>query len=52
MARALDEGGMVWEGKACYTDLEELLRDLDEGIARWTEKSILVVEEHGKRGTD
>src|SRR5262249_30185294 len=33
MARALDEGGMVWEGKARYTGLDELLRDLDEGIA-------------------
>lgn len=37
MARALDIGGMVWEGKTSYTDLDELLRDLDEGIAQWTE---------------
>jgi SOS-response transcriptional repressor LexA len=36
MARALDEGGIVWEGKSRYTGLDELLRDLDEGIARWT----------------
>jgi SOS-response transcriptional repressor LexA len=36
MARALDEGGMVWEGKTSYTGLDELLRDLDQGIARWT----------------
>ena len=35
MARALDEGGIVWEGKTNYTDLDALLRDLDEGIAQW-----------------
>lgn len=38
MARALDEGGMVWEGKDRYTDMDELLRDMDEGIARWTQQ--------------
>ena len=36
MARALDDGGMVWEGKSRYTSLDEMLRDLDEGIAWWT----------------
>jgi SOS-response transcriptional repressor LexA len=35
MARALDEGGMVWEGKDSYSSVEELLRDLDTGIAQW-----------------
>ena len=35
MARALDEGGMVWEGKDSYPTVEELLRDLDAGIAQW-----------------
>ena len=39
MARALDEGGMVWEGKESYTGLDELLQDLDEGIARWSEEN-------------
>ncbi len=39
MARALDEGGMVWEGKDNYTGMDELLRGLDEGIARWTEEN-------------
>jgi hypothetical protein len=34
MARALDEGGMVWEGKVHYTGMDELLRDLDEGLAQ------------------
>ena len=36
MARALDEGGIVWEGKTSYADLDELLSDLNEGIAQWT----------------
>jgi SOS-response transcriptional repressor LexA len=36
MARALDEGGMVWEGKTSYASLDELLSDLDEGIAQST----------------
>ena len=35
MARALDEGGLVWEGKARYRSLHELLIDLDRGIATW-----------------
>jgi repressor LexA len=39
MARALDEGGMVWEGREHYTDLDELLQDLNEGIERWTEEN-------------
>jgi SOS-response transcriptional repressor LexA len=36
MARALDEGGMVWEGKTSYASVDELLSDLNEGIAQWT----------------
>jgi len=35
MARALDEGGLVWEGKARYSSLHALLSDLDRGIATW-----------------
>jgi hypothetical protein len=38
MARALDEGGMVWEGKTHYASLDELLSDLNEGIAQWTKE--------------
>jgi hypothetical protein len=38
MARALDEGGMEWEGKTSYADLDDLLSDLDEGIAQWIKK--------------
>ena len=39
MARALDEGGMVWEGKERYQNMDELLRALNEGIARWREEN-------------
>jgi hypothetical protein len=39
LARMLDEGGILWEGKENYTDLDELLRDVNEGIARWMEKN-------------
>lgn len=34
-ARALDEGGQIWEGKRKYSSLEDALKDLDRGIARW-----------------
>ena len=37
-ARALDEGGQIWEGKRKYSSLEDALKDLDWGIARWLKK--------------
>ncbi len=33
--RALDEGGMVWEGDASYRSVDEALAALDAGIAAW-----------------
>ena len=33
--RALDIGGMVWEGEATYPTLDAALRALDAGIAAW-----------------
>ena len=33
--RALDEGGMIWEGAPHYPSLEAALRALDAGIAAW-----------------
>jgi hypothetical protein len=39
MARALDAGGMLWEGKERYRNMDDLLRDLNEGIARWNEEN-------------
>ncbi len=35
MVRALDTGGMVWEGKTKYAWLDELLRDLENGLTDW-----------------
>jgi hypothetical protein len=37
--RALDEGGMVWEGKRKYPTLEDALKDLDRGVAKWFEEN-------------
>ena len=33
--RALDPGGMVWEGKDEYQNLAEALQDLEKGIEKW-----------------
>lgn len=37
--RALDEGGMIWEGAPRYRSLEAALQALDDGIAMWFEKN-------------
>ena len=34
MVRAIAEGRIVWEGKASYRGLDDLLSDLNEGIAQ------------------
>ncbi len=34
--RALDEGGMVWEGSRSYKTLDEAFEALEQGIAEWT----------------
>ena len=33
--RALDEGGMVWEGQEDYATLDAALQDLENGLAAW-----------------
>ena len=33
--RALDEGGLVWEGNDQYASLDDALRALDAAIAEW-----------------
>lgn len=30
--RAIDSGGMLWEGQDSYADLDEALADLDAGV--------------------
>jgi hypothetical protein len=37
--RALDEGGMVWEGARHFASLDEALAALDAGIAAWLEEN-------------
>ena len=33
--RALDEGGMVWEGQEAYATLDNALQDVEAGLAAW-----------------
>jgi len=35
LVRALDEGGLVWEGKSNYESLDEALQALEAGLAEW-----------------
>jgi hypothetical protein len=37
--RALDIGGLVWEGRVQYATLEEALQALDAGIAAWLKEN-------------
>jgi len=37
--RALDSGGMVWEGSMEYATLESALQALDEGLAAWMKEN-------------
>lgn len=37
--RALDLGGMVWEGKRKYKTIDEALQALDAGIKAWTDEN-------------
>ena len=39
MVRALDIGGMVWEGKSKYSSLDELLHDLETALTKWFKKN-------------
>jgi hypothetical protein len=38
--RAIDEGGMIWEGRERYATLEEALQDLEAGIAAWIHQNL------------
>ncbi len=37
--RALDNGGMIWEGEASYPSLHDALLALDAGIAAWLQEN-------------
>ena len=39
LVRALDEGGMVWEGSAHYGTLDEAFGALEMALAEWMEQS-------------
>lgn len=33
--RALDPGGLLWEGKQFYDSLDEAMTDLEQGLSAW-----------------
>jgi len=37
--RALDEGGMVYEGEASYATMDDALQALETGIGAWLEEN-------------
>ena len=37
--RALDEGGMIWEGAKKHKTVDDALQALEEGIRKWTDKN-------------
>ena len=37
--KALDEGGMIWEGKTKYPTMEAALQALEDGIAAYLEEN-------------
>ena len=39
--RALDEGGLVWEGQEDYATLDAALQDLEAGLAAWMQEQRL-----------
>ncbi len=39
LARAIDEGGVAWEGESEYPTLDAMLDALEAGIAAWNEEN-------------
>ena len=37
--RALDEGGMIWEGAKKYKSMDKALGALERGIAKWRDEN-------------
>ena len=38
--RALDEGGLIWAGKATYPTVDDALRDLDTALGTWMREQL------------
>jgi hypothetical protein len=38
LVRALDPGGMVWEGKTKYASVDELLQELEDALTEFTKQ--------------
>jgi hypothetical protein len=38
--RALDPGGLVWEGEQFYDSLDNALADLERGLAQWLKEVV------------
>ena len=38
LVRALDTGGLVWEGQDSYSSMDEAFQDLEKGLARFMER--------------
>lgn len=43
--RALDQGGMVWEGKDEYKTIDQAFRDLEQGLGEWMREQGIEAEE-------
>jgi hypothetical protein len=39
LIRAIDEGGLVWEGKSRYPSLDHALRALENALKKWKEEN-------------
>ena len=37
--RAFDMGGTVWTGKSSYASLDDVLADLEQGLAAWMQEN-------------
>lgn len=42
MVRAIDPGGLVWEGKDQYKSIDAALQDLEKGLKEWMEEMGLI----------
>jgi hypothetical protein len=45
LVRAIDEGGMVWEGQTHYATIDEALAAMEEGLGEWMKAQGLADDE-------